>query len=50
MLSEGAETPVEEESEFIMKLPEWADEKQVELYENFTILCFSLSEVQGCCV
>lgn len=30
MLSEGAATPVDEDMNYVMELPDWADEKLIE--------------------
>jgi hypothetical protein len=31
MLGEGSEMPVDENSNYIMELPEWADEKKIKM-------------------
>jgi hypothetical protein len=34
LLEEGNETPVDEDSKYIMELPEWADERKIRMYVN----------------
>ncbi|CRK89889.1 CLUMA_CG003621, isoform A [Clunio marinus] len=38
MLSKGASTPCDEDSNFVMELPEWADENKIKIAQRFFIL------------